>query len=109
SRATGGSGSASSSELFNWVNENTLTYKKSIADRHNLEALGGFTVQRESEESLGAASQGFFTDVLGFYNLGFGEDAQYPSTGYSRWSMVSFLGRVNYDFDSRYLVTVSAR
>lgn len=109
SRATGGSGGVSSSELFNWVNENTLTYKKTFEDRHQLEVLGGFTVQRESEESLSAASQGFFTDVLGFYNLGLGEDAQYPATGHSQWSMVSFLGRVNYDFASRYLLTVSAR
>jgi len=109
SRTTGGSGSVSSSELFNWVNENTLTYKKSINDRHNLEVLGGFTMQRESEESLSATSYDYFTDVLGFYNLGLGEDPQYPSTGYSRWSMVSFLGRVNYDFESRYLLTVSAR
>ncbi len=109
SRATGGSSSVSSGTLFNWVNENTLNFKRSFDQVHHIDLLAGFTVQREAEESLTAATQDFFTDVLGFYNLGFGEDPQYPGSNFSRWSMVSFLGRANYDYRNRYLLTVSAR
>ncbi len=109
SLTTGGTASISSNELINWINENTLTYKKTFNNRHQLEALTGFTLQRESSESLAASSQDFFTNITGYNNLGLGTVAQFPSSGYSRWSMASFLGRINYEFDNKYLLTASAR
>ncbi len=109
SRTTGGSASVGSGQDINWVNENTLTYKKNIAGKHHLEVLGGFTLQQETSESFSTSSRDFFTDVTGYYNIGLGTDPQFPASGVSRWSIASFLGRVNYDFENRYLLTVSAR
>jgi len=108
SRTTGGSASISESQTINWVNENTLTYAKTFGN-NRLEVLGGFTLQRQTAESLGATTWGFFTNTTGYNNLGLGETPQYPSSNVSQWSLVSYLGRVNFDIQNKYLFTASAR
>lgn len=109
SRTTGGTARIASSQVMNWINENTLTYQKFFSDKHRLKALAGFSLQQETTESVTAGSQDFFTDATGYNNLSLGEIPLFPGSNISRWSLASFLGRVNYDFASRYLVTVSAR
>ena len=104
-----GTASVSTSQRINWVNENTLTYKKVFAKKHAFTLLGGFTLQRQVSEDFSASNMNFFTDITGYYNLGLGTEPGIPATGYSRWSMASFLGRLNYDYDNRYLFTVSTR
>jgi len=109
SRATGGQAEVGMNQIVNWVNENTLTYNRTVGGRHNFNVLGGFSVQQEKAESFSAATQGFFTDITGYNNIGLGSTPQFPSSYASRWSLVSFFSRVNYDFENKYLLTVSAR
>ncbi|MFC5409782.1 SusC/RagA family TonB-linked outer membrane protein [Larkinella bovis] len=109
SRTTGGTASINSTEIINWINENTLTYQKVFNTKHRIEALGGFSLQRERTESLVAGTQNFFTNVTGYNNLVLGQNPQFPESNVSQWSLASFLGRVNYDYDNKYLLTVSAR
>jgi TonB-linked SusC/RagA family outer membrane protein len=109
SRGTGGEASLGTSQVLNWVNENTLTYTKSWGGGHNFTALGGFTAQQQLSEAFSTSSQGFFTNITGYNNIGLGSAPQFPSSSASRWSLASFLGRVNYDYKSKYLVTASAR
>ncbi|MCE6991837.1 TonB-dependent receptor [Dyadobacter sp. CY323] len=109
SRGTGGEASMGTNQILNWVNENTLNYTTSLGEDHHFSALAGFTVQREKAESFSTSSQGFFTNITGYDNIGLGSAPQFPSSNTSRWSLVSFLGRVNYDYQSKYLVTASAR
>ena len=93
----------------NWLNENTLSYNKSLNENHSISAVGGVTFQRNVAENLSASSQGFVNDVLQDYDLGTGAVYNKPASGLTQWSMMSFLGRLNYNFKSRYLVTVSGR
>lgn len=104
-----GTASISQAQRINWVNENTLTYIKTIHKKHHLNALIGFTSQQERTDGLSAGSTQFVSDNTGYYNLGLGADAFFPGSSFSRWSMASFLGRINYDYDNRYLLTISAR
>ncbi|MCG6189532.1 TonB-dependent receptor [Maribellus maritimus] len=107
--ASNGSASVSTSQRFNWVNENTLTYTKQFNEVHSFTALVGFTAQQAIGETLAAGSTDFFSDITQYYDLGIGSEPTFPSSGYNRWSMASTIGRINYDYANKYLVTVSAR
>ncbi|WP_158870352.1 TonB-dependent receptor [Maribellus comscasis] len=107
--ASHGSADASASQTFNWVNENTLTYIKTFNDIHSLNIVGGITAQQQKSEILAASATDFYTDITQYYDLSIGAEPGIPSTSYSEWTMVSLLGRVNYNYADRYFVTASAR
>jgi TonB-linked SusC/RagA family outer membrane protein len=99
----------STSQRFRWVNENTLTYNKEFAELHDLTVLGGFTLEKVTGEDLLGASSGFVTDAFTYNNLNAGETPNNPSTGASTSTLASYLSRVNYNFDDRYLLTLTGR
>ncbi|WP_128548093.1 SusC/RagA family TonB-linked outer membrane protein [Larkinella soli] len=92
-----------------YLNENILTYKKQFGADHTLDATGGFTWQESVFSSLSASSQNFAVDLFGTDNLSAGNSPGVPASGRSKNSLLSWLGRVNYGFKDRYLLTVSAR
>src|SRR3546814_18857458 len=67
------------------------------------------TLFRSRSERLSISAAGFVTDDFLNRNLGAGERYGAPSTGMSEWDVVSFLARVNYTFNDRYLFTLSGR
>lgn len=92
-----------------WLNENTLTYTKKFKNEHTLTALGGFTVQQFQNESLFAYAFDFPDDRTGYHNISAGLNPQKPFNGESKWSLISFLGRINYTIKDKYLFTVTGR
>lgn len=107
--SSGGSASISSSMNLNWLNENTLTYNTTFEDRHSLTALLGYTTQAYDNENVMARGASFNDDFASYNNLGAGASLQAPSSGSSEWSLISYLARINYVYDSRYLFTITAR
>ncbi|PPL00544.1 TonB-linked outer membrane protein, SusC/RagA family [Parapedobacter indicus] len=93
----------------NWLNENTLTWTKEINEVHNINVLGGLTFQRYMAEGFSGSSQGFVNDILGPNSLGSGSVYNQPSSDKTEWSLMSYLGRVNYGFKDRYLFSISGR
>ena len=93
---------------INWLNENTLTYNKTIGE-HSLNVLGGFTMQQNNFESVLAASQNFVNDALLYNRLQAGSTYNQPESSATQWSLMSYLTRVNYSYLSRYLLSVNAR
>lgn len=104
----GGNASVSTNQTFTWLNENTLNYTLS-RDGHQLNLLGGFTQQSSSYQSLGAEAQGFLNDNLGTNALGNAASVQPSSSSIARWALLSFLGRANYSFKNKYLLTLTGR
>lgn len=106
---TGGSATIASTQSFNLQNENTISYNRYFG-RHHVDVLGGFTYQKETDQSVTANASGFTNDALTFNNLSTGNPLLATNTSsYSDWTIVSFLGRVNYSFEDKYLFTASAR
>lgn len=91
------------------LSENTLSYNKTIADRHQINSVIGFTFQDFLNTSLGASGVGFLSDAFETYSLGSAETPGIPGSGYSYSVLLSYLGRVNYTYDNKYLFTVSFR
>ncbi|MEO5995763.1 MAG: SusC/RagA family TonB-linked outer membrane protein, partial [Chitinophagaceae bacterium] len=52
---------------------------------------------------------GFPMDIFQYYNLGLGSSVQAPGSSKTEWTLVSYLGRVNYSLLNKYLVTASIR
>lgn len=91
-----------------WMNENTLTWKKKINRYHSIDVLGGVTMQGTNTTRYG------FTSInLPYENLGMsGLDDGTPYSTKALLSsnrLLSFLGRVNYNYRQKYLLTVSFR
>jgi TonB-linked SusC/RagA family outer membrane protein len=93
---------------FSWLSENTLTYDKKF-NRHAFNAVAGFTTQKYNRELVAASASGFVNDILKADNLAAGALINAPASTYNSWSLASFLGRINYSFDDKYLITLTAR
>ena len=95
---------------LNWLNENTISYRKIFGDKHDINLLAGITAQRFESESLSATSLDFANDVLTFNDLGAGRNnAIAPSSGGNEWALFSYLFRANYIYDNKYLFTATGR
>lgn len=101
-------GSYNSDTRREWVNENTLNFKKKFNRRHTLNAMAGFTLQNYTRSRYGYNVIKIPNDALGFSGLETGTPNKIRSTESQNRTM-SFLGRVNYSLLSRYLFTVSFR
>lgn len=92
-----------------WMNENTLTYNKGWnRDRHKLNVVAGFTIEGINMETYGYSSKFIPIESLGISGM----DDGLPNTMTARLSdnrLMSALGRVNYNYKSKYLVTASFR
>lgn len=108
-----GAPSANNSEdfvlLYTW--ENILTYKKTLGEKHNLDLTGLYSVQTRNFESSNAGVTGLPVESLEYYNLGQTSNplANTLGSNYSKWTILSYMGRANYGFDGRFLVTFTIR
>lgn len=96
-------------EAVTWLNENTLNYKYQINEDHRINLLAGFTMQQFKNEYLNGIAFDFPDSRTGYHNLGSALNGQNPSNGESEWSMISYLGRINYNLKEKYLITISGR
>ncbi|SDJ98341.1 TonB-linked outer membrane protein, SusC/RagA family [Catalinimonas alkaloidigena] len=94
--------------LVNILNENILTYGKSFGES-NLEVTVGYTYQKENNVSAFQSVRGLDSDDFMSLNFQNGTSPQIGSSSRIGWVLKSFLGRVNYNFRDRYLLTLTAR
>lgn len=92
-----------------FLNENTLNYSKSFNDVHDLSVVAGYTYQTNMNRSMGISVSGFSNNTTRHWELAAAEVIGTPSSGISEWVLASWLGRVNYTLNDKYLLTVSVR
>ena len=90
------------------VAESILTYNKTI-NKHSLNVMAAGTYERTNGQSKRAEAKTFPNDALQNENLAAGEVVMPVITSRYQSTLISFLGRANYSFDDRYLLTVSYR
>lgn len=104
-----GAASISYSESMNLTSNNIISYEKGFG-KHRLSIMGGVTYEQNiSKSSSSGTAEGFLSDVMETYDLDAAEIKGLPSSSYSDWKLFSFLGRLNYNYDNRYLLTVNFR
>lgn len=104
-----GVASVTATQSTSILNENTISYTKTFNQKHNLSAVAGFTYQDFINTSLSGGGKGFLSDVTETANLGSASIPDIPGSGYSKSVLLSYLGRINYSYNNKYLFTVSFR
>ncbi len=106
--AVGGEALEASFRNVTWLNENTLTYNRAFG-KNNFTVLGAASLQRTAIERTAIVGQGFPTS--GFKKLGSAARiiAPYTPSSGAAFALISYIGRVNYDYANRYFITASVR
>jgi TonB-dependent starch-binding outer membrane protein SusC len=90
----------------------SLTYKKEF-DRHSLNALVLYEWQNQTYQGNFTQAKGFINDIATYNALQLGDLSKVLPGDLSSYkndrTLISFLGRANYSFMDRYLLTVSLR
>lgn len=101
-----GQASYNTSMAYKWINEEILTYNKTIGD-HTFSALAGFVASRYVEEAANSSIRGFSDNKLPILNAG--TVLNKPTEFYGASANASALARVTYDYQNKYLATVNFR
>jgi len=104
-----GLGTLSERKINNILNENTLRFTRLVNKVHHIEILGGFTWQTEDDDSWDALTDGYPDDRLGVSTPGSATGVPQVDASYSKWSLASWLGRINYQYKDKYLLTATFR
>jgi TonB-dependent starch-binding outer membrane protein SusC len=104
-----GSASITNRQRLNWLNENTLNYSKTLNPKNNISAVVGYTIQEIRDENDVAKANTFSDDFAEYNNLGAGSTLVSPTSSASQWALISYLARVNYGYDDRFLLTLTGR
>lgn len=87
---------------------NTVNYLKSFG-RHNIDALVGQEAIKYYSEGFSASRQNFLYEDSNFRYLTYGADNQLNTGSATEWSLLSYFGRINYNFDQKYLLGFTIR
>lgn len=97
-------------EKNSYIFEGTLNYNKTIANAHTVSALVGYTFQQFATRSFDGQVSNFSSDLTTTNNLGLGDPATaIVGSNLSDNSLLSYLGRINYNYKDKLLFTTSYR
>lgn len=86
----------------------TIDYSTTIAKKHNITALVGYTWEDEGQRTLGGNRLNFPSDDVPYLNAG-GVDGQTNSGDGYDWAIQSLFGRFTYNYAERYLLEATMR
>ncbi|WP_255562442.1 TonB-dependent receptor [Pedobacter sp. D749] len=105
--STGGYSSDYMAKSINFNTNNTLNYTKTFNEKHNLNVLAGFAFQdtkfRYSSVTGTTLPSDSFTKIASAAVISAGESSE------TRHTFVSYLARVNYKYEEKYLLSASIR
>jgi len=104
--------SIDNSHNLNWAVENLLTYDRTFAEKHQLNVVALYSAEQTRYNSSSIAAKDIPADAFQFYNLGqaTGEITINPNNqNYWVSGLMSYMGRVMYSYDNRYMLTATYR
>ncbi len=109
--SNGGIGSRNSTDYSNWLAEFLLTYNKEFGTSHKINLMAGSTFEQTQSIYVFAGSRNFLSDVTlaNLLQSGDGDSGDDVRSSKSRNRLNSYLGRANYGFKDRYMLTASIR
>ena len=96
------------SERKTWLNENILTFQRVFNKVHSFNAMAGMTMQGSTSDYYSMKTNNIPNESLGMAGMGQGTPIQINAS-MADWAMLSYLGRINYNYKSRYYFTASFR
>ena len=106
----GGPSSANNQTTFrtSYTLENLLTYDRVFATKHKVSFTGLFSYQSLGQQTNSFSYTGILSDNAQYYNPALGFNLQGTGSS-SPWSLLSYMGRLNYGFNDKYLLTLTMR
>ncbi len=101
-------GSVRARTNMTWANENYLTYTTTLADAHEISAMAGFSMQDWRMETTGLDGLYFASDNIRTLN-GAGTISNQAVNRTDEHSMVSYFGRLSYNYKGRYIAEANLR
>ena len=92
---------------LNWITETTINYDKSIK-QHNFKALLGFTSEKNTTQDANLQSDRYPNNLVETLSAVSGVITNGTST-VNEYSLISYLGRLNYNYAEKYYLTASLR
>ena len=92
-----------------WQAEFTANYDRTFKLRHHVNVLAGYTTQRTDRSTFATTVRQFANDASGYNNLSAGSDLYQSKSDATISTLQSWLGRVNYSYDSRYNASLTLR
>ncbi|HMP87082.1 MAG TPA: TonB-dependent receptor [Lacibacter sp.] len=100
-------------ENWGYTLENLLFYDKTIKEKHRLNFTGLYSIQEQQGFSNFIQKDSIDDNFVRFYNLALSTPVNSSNTqlggGESRWALISYMARVNYAFNDKYLLTFTYR
>lgn len=96
-------------EWFDWNWTNTATYMDTFAEKHNITVMAGFTMERYGNHWVTGSSENTPNDSKPLQEVSAGQQNMQSSGSSSYNSLVSWLGRLMYNYDNRYYLTATIR
>jgi hypothetical protein len=93
----------------NYEFDNILTYSKVFNSVHNLTVMAGYTFQETNGSNLGASRNNFLNNDPNMQVINAGSNNINNSGSKYSWAIQSYLGRINYGFKDKYLLSTSLR
>ncbi len=97
---------ASNSRFLNW--DNIITYQTNIKS-HSFTLTGLNSYVESLSDNVSAQGEGQLLPSQLFYALGNAPNNIKISSGYTKWNVLSFAGRLNYSYKGKYLITITNR
>ncbi|MCX2739526.1 SusC/RagA family TonB-linked outer membrane protein [Pontibacter anaerobius] len=94
----------SASNGYNWTWTNTLTYKKSFNDIHDVTVVAGSEAYNNFWNEVGGSTQGYFSFDPNFTTLGTGSGTRTNFSNRSEDALFSLIGRIDYNLMDKYLL-----
>ncbi len=104
-------GGLASITLYNqsrWQNNNTLTYDKLISNKHKLNAVLGTSILRNEVRTQRTQATVFQSDSVNLDDLAAASNVS-VNTDRQENGLLGIFGRINYSYDGRYVLNVTAR
>ncbi len=92
-----------------FMNEHLFYYHPVLGKGHKLNAIAGMTFEKNKVSQITAENQNYDIEVLGVYGLENGTAPIIPTYNITQWTMASYLGRAEYSFNNRYILTATFR
>jgi len=101
-------GENSTTETSSYTLENLLIYDKAIADKHKINFTGLYSFQKYTPQSSDFTYNNLLSDQAQYFNPSLGSNFQ-GSGSLKPWSLISYMGRINYSYNDKYLLTLTMR
>ena len=102
-------GSVYENQTRNWAIENLITYDR-VFGKHNINVVGMYSAEESTYEQTGASAQAIPADYFQYYALDKATgQANLTGYNYTQSGLVSWMGRVMYSYDNKYMISAAVR